>query len=789
MKRLFFILIILNLILADNFGQTQLKLSGKIFDNLTGESLVGASILEPKTNKGAVSDLKGYYSILLPEGKNILQISNIGYKTLFDTLIIHSDLNLDLKLESENIKVGDVVVTSQNNDIDIRRATTSTIQLNSKEIRQLPSLMGESDVLRLIQLSPGVQSANEGNSGFYVRGGGADQNLVLLDNATVFNPSHVMGFFSVFNSDVVKDVKLIKSGMSADYGGRMSSVIEINTLNGDYNKFHSSVTIGLISSKIEIEGPVIKDRISFVIAARRSYLDEVLKPAINTFTKNESSFYNNSNYYFYDLNAKISAKINNKNLLTVTFYRGKDYYQLNQYSLNYKNLMDWGNTLITGTYNKIFNDKWFLENTLSYTNYQLSFSASQFNVDLGLTSLIENLEEKLIVKRLYNNSIISFGLDYQRNHFVPNNLKANANGLNLNFGLNRDLYSHETAIFYNQKFNINNRIAVNSGLRFTYYIHTGPYTEYTKNEINEVVDTLSYDANELIKSYPGLEPRLTISYQLMMNSSIKASYTRHVQYIHLATASSVTLPTDVWLPSTTRIKPQKSDHYTIGYYQDFGKKVFNTSVEAYYKNLYNQIELLYGILNDFQDKIFEESMVFGNGRSYGIEFYVRKTQGKVTGWIGYTISRTEREFSEIDSGRIYPAKYDRTHDLNIVLSYALSKRWNFSGTFLYATGNAMTVPEEKYIIGGNVITGYSGTNSFRMPAYHRLDLSITYNLTKRNNFESSINFSVFNVYNRANPYFIYFEISGNVYNYNLHITPRQVTLFPIIPSVSWSFKF
>ena len=789
MKRIVFVLLISNLLFIISYGQATFKLSGRIIDNSTNEVLTGASVKDIQNNKGVISDQNGFYSFFLPGGKSVIQISSIGYKTIFDTIFVEKDMVVNYKLEAENTKVDEVIITSQNNDINIRKAQTSTIQLNSKEIRQLPALMGEPDVLRLIQLSPGVQSANEGNSGFYVRGGGADQNLVLFDNATVYNPSHVLGFFSVFNSDVVKDVKLIKSGMSADYGGRMSSVVEINSVNGDYNRFHSSASIGLISSKAEIDGPIIKDRISFVVAARRSYLDEVLKPVIKAFTNNESSFYNNSYYYFYDINAKISAKINNNNNLAFTFYKGKDYYKLNQDNLNYKNLMDWGNTLISGTYYKFFNDKWYLENTLSYTNYQLSFSASQFDVNIGLTSLIEDIDEKLTIRKTEQKSTISFGLDYQHHHFVPNNLKASANGLNLNFGLNRDLYSHETALFYNHKLNVTDRIALNAGLRYTYYLHAGPYSEFVKNEINEIVDTLNYRANEKIKSYQNIEPRLTIGYQLSLNSSIKASYTRHVQYIHLASASSVTLPTDVWLPSTNRIKPQKSDHYTLGYYHEFMEKKFNGSIEAYYKNLYNQIELLYGIINDFQDKIFEESMVFGTGRSYGIEFFMRKTRGKATGWIGYTISRTDRKFAEIDHGRIYPAKYDRTHDLNLVFSYNLKNRWNFSGTFIYATGNAMTVPEYKYLIGGNVITGYSGTNSFRMPAYHRLDISITYNFKKKGNYDSSVNFSVFNVYNRANPYFIYYEISGNVYDYNLHITPRQVTLFPIIPSITWSFKF
>jgi hypothetical protein len=317
----------------------------------------------------------------------------------------------------------------------------------------------------------------------------------------------------------------------------------------------------------------------------------------------------------------------------------------------------------------------------------------------------------------------------------------------------------------------------------------GPFTEYIKNEIGEVIDTLEYRNDQIIKRYNNLEPRITFKYQLTLNSSVKAAYTRHVQYVLLASATSVTMPTDVWLPSTNHIRPQKSDHYTTGYYQNFRDDLFTFSTELYYKELKNQVELLYGFINNFQDNTFEESMVFGVGKSYGIELFISKNKGKLTGWLGYTLSRTEKQFDEINHGIVYPAKYDRKHDLNLVFAYSLSRKLSLSGTFIYATGNAMTIPEYKYLIGGNVITGYSGTNAFRMPAYHRLDLSATYILNKTDKYESSLNLSIFNVYNRANPYFIYFEITGNVYEYNLKITPKQVTLFPIIPSISWSFKF
>lgn len=489
------------------------------------------------------------------------------------------------------------------------------------------------------------------------------------------------------------------------------------------------------------------------------------------------------------MNAKIQFIINSKEKLSITYYSGNDFYNLNQYTLNYKNQLKWGNTLLISTYRKIFNEYWFMENTLGYTNYKFDFSASQYNVDIHLNSVAEDINWKLKIFRIVNNNKIIFGFDYQYHHFIPNNLNAIANGLALNFGANSVMYAHESALFFNQEYNITPQISMNYGLRFTNYMHVGPYTEYSKYPIGKINDTIVYTAGQIIKTYNNIEPRITLKYQFDLNSSIKTSYTRHCQYIHLASATTVTLPADVWLPSTDHIKPQKSNHYTIGYYQDLSHNRFTASLEIYYKELFNQMELLYGFINNFQDKTFDESMVFGKGKSYGMEILLKKNLGKITGWIGYTLSRTERQFDAINEGRIYPAKYDRKHDLNIVLSYEINKKWNISTTFIYATGNAMTIPEYKYLIGGNIITGYSDINSFRMPAYHRLDLSVNYILKKKEKYESSLNFSIFNVYNRANPYFIYFEITGDVYSYDLKITPKQVSLFPILPSISWSVRF
>jgi hypothetical protein len=688
------------------------------------------------------------------------------------------------------ISTGEVVVSTKDPRTNIESTETGIIELSGKEIERLPALMGEADPLRALQLNPGVQSASEGGIGYYVRGGGTDQNLILLDNATVYNPSHVLGFFSVFNTDAIRSVKLIKSGIPANYGSRLSSVIEITGKEGDFKNYSTRGSIGLISSKISSQGPVFKNNSSFLISYRRSYIDEVLKPLIRPLVKGSSSFYNYSQYYFYDASARLTCKINRNNKLSLTYYKGRDDYELERNQLNYKNNLNWGNTVASLNWNHIFNENWYCRNSISLSKYQFSFSAQQREIKIGLFSGIEDINYKIDFNRInINGNVIRFGADYQYHNFIPNNIDAVTSDLNLKFGANQNLYSHESAVYIANETSLTNRLKINSGLRLTGFLHVGPYEEYIRDFNNEITDTSTYKPGELIKPYSNLEPRISLRYLLNDNSSVKASFTSSYQYIHLATASSVTLPTDVWLPSTKRIKPQKGMQISAGYFINMFENLITGSVDVYYKDFRNQIELLYGIVNDYSDNIFEESITFGNGQSYGIELLLRKQKGKATGWLGYTLGKTTRQFDEINEGDIYPAKYDRRHDINLVLSYELNGKWTFASTFIYATGNAMTLPVGKYIIEGQVINEYGRTNSFRMPAYHRLDLSVTYLAKKTDKFESSWNFSVFNVYSRSNPFYIYFEIREDISNYYLEINAKQISLFPVMPSLTWSFRF
>jgi uncharacterized membrane protein len=787
--RLFFIVIFYILSLSAK-SQDKIKISGKVVDFDTDSPLIGATVYIFGTSVGSITNEHGIYSLYLTPGTYTICASYLGYKT--DTLNtpINSDQQLNIKLKLLSVLAEEVIVSAKNSEDNVKGVESGEIMLSMREIKKLPTLMGETDFMRIIQMTPGISAANDGNSGFYVRGGGADQNLVLLDNAPIYNPNHILGFFSVFNAQTISNTTLIKSGMPANYGGRLSSIISFSGRDGDLEKYCVNGNVGILSSAISVEGPMIKEKISFIVSFRRSYIDEVLKPIVRPFVAESSSFYNSSKYYFYDFNGKISFQPNQKDKITLTLYQGEDNYSLEKFPLDFKNQMSWGNDIAVLNWSHNFNSNLNILNTFSTTSYGFNLEAEQNKISVDLLSDISEYTFKSTLTNAKNSgTIIKAGIEHIYRKFHPNNLSATTNDVDLQFGSNRELNSHETSLFYNHEFDLTSNFRIAAGLRFTNYMHVGPYYQMSKNEIGEITDTTYYKSNELIKTYQSLEPRISLRYQLDRFSSIKASYTQNNQYTHMVSASAVTLPTDVWLPSTNLIKPQKGSQYTLGYFRNFSENNYISSFNIYYKDFFNQIELLSGLVNNYHDNIFEENVSFGSGNSYGIELFIQKTIGNFTGWLGYTLSKTNRKFDEINNGKIYPAKYDRRHDINVVASYDINEKWSVSSTFIYATGNAFTLPEAKYIIEGNIITEYGDVNAFRMPDYHRLDLSINYILKKTKKFESMLNFSVFNVYNRSNPFYIYFEITGNVYDGNIEITPEQITLFPILPSITWNFKF
>ena len=655
-----------------------------------------------------------------------------------------------------------------------------------EQIKVIPAFLGEVDLLKTIQLLPGVRNAGEGSAGIYVRGGGPDQNLIMLDDAIVYNSGHLFGFFSIFNSDAIKNVSLIKGGMPAQYGGRLSSVLDISMKEGNDKKFQVEGGIGLIASRISIQGPIKKNKASFIISARRTYIDAIAKP----FVKSSSQFYG-SGYYFYDLNAKMNYRFSEKDRLYISGYFGRDVFDFvnGKRSLNVN--IPWGNATGTIRYNHVFNKRLFGNTSLVFNNYNFSFQAAQSNFKIKLASGIRDITLKQDFDLYpFTGHKVKFGGLYTYHKFTPSVVSGTQDTVVFKPQNAQAKFAHEAAVYVQDDWEVSDKIKINAGLRYSWFQQIGPYNIYTTDANGNHTDSTVFKSGQGVKTYGGLEPRFTLRYGINDETSFKASVTRNLQYIHLVSNSGSTLPTDLWVPSTYKVKPQISWLYAAGLFKNFKENMYETSVELYYKRMQNQIEYQEGYTpNTLEDT--ENFFTFGRGWSYGSEFFINKTKGRLTGWIGYTLSYTWRKFPKLNFGEKYPAKYDRRNDLSVVALYELTKRWKLSATFVYGSGNATTLPQRFYLVNGVLTQEYSRINEYRLPAYHRLDFAAIYSPKKNDTrkWKSEWVFSIYNVYSRKNPYFIYFDQSGSAYDGTLKVQGKQVSLFPIIPAVTWNFKF
>jgi len=781
-----YLLIILFIFLSTIIFAQKYTISGYVKDNSSGEELIGANVYIKELLKGTTSNQYGFYSITLPKGKYTLQVSFIGYQDFSKEIDLTKNVKLNINVKPKIIQTKEIVISSERGK-NVESTQMGAVKLPVEKIKELPAFMGEVDVLKTIQLLPGVQSGGEGNTGFYVRGGGPDQNLILLDEATVYNASHLFGFFSVFNADAIKDINLIKGGMPANYGGRLSSVLDISMKNGNMKKYQADGGIGLISSRLTIQGPIKKDTASFIISGRRTYADMIIQPFIKKDAKAKGS-----KYYFYDFNAKINYKLSEKDRLYLSAYTGRDVFKFTSPSGGFLADINWGNATGSLRWNHLFTDKLFMNTTLIYTNYDFSFGATQNDFQLKLFSGITDYNAKIdftFFPTIRNN--VKFGINYIFHEFQPSSVSAKIGETELNLGGIIKEYANDGAIYITDDFDLTDKIKINAGVRGTLFQQVGPFDRYINNELGQVKDTIHYDKWENIVIYKHIEPRLSIRYSLPYNSSLKASYTQNYQYIHLASASSMSMPADLWVPSSTVVKPQFGTQYSVGYFKNFKDNVFETSIELYYKDLKNQIEYADGSMpGEDVGQNADNSFVFGTGKSYGVELFIKKRLGKTTGWIGYTLSKTTKTFPDLNLGEPFPAKYDRRHDVSFIATHELNKKWIFSVVWVYATGNSLTLPIGRYIIDGRIINEYGDRNSYRMAPYHRMDISITYKPNHKNKkIHSTWNLSVYNVYNRHNPYFIYYETTGSLVEGNLDIKAKQVSLFPILPSITWNFNF
>jgi hypothetical protein len=782
-----------------NFSQEKATLSGTITNSKTGETVVGAKIIFSSIKQGTISNSYGFYSISLPKGAYDVIFKSSDSDSILKTIDLNENIVLNVELFPKSIDLKEVQVNAKQGD-NVNSTKIGQIELDIEQIKTLPAFMGEVDIIKMIQLLPGVSSVNEGGQGFYVRGGGPDQNLVLLDEANVYNASHLFGFFSVFNADAVKSVNLIKGGMPANFGGRLSSVLEVNMNEGNYKKFKVKGGLGLISSRLALEGPLVKDKGSFMISARRTYIDVLMKAFIP-----ETSTFHGSGYYFHDFNFKANYKLSKKDKVFLSAYYGKDQFSYGNKKDDFFVKMPWGNAIVSARWTHIFSPKLFCNVTATLTDYMFKFISEQDIFKFELKSGIRDYGGKIDFTYFLNTrNKIKFGADYLFHNFTPTSVSASQEETVFDTGKAQVLKSHESAIYLLDEIDLSDRLRVNIGLRYNMYQFVGPFTRYVNSQFNGQDSTIEYVRNEKIKFYSGLEPRFSGRYTLSKTNSLKVGYMYNYQYIHLTSLSAVSLPTDIWYPSTELVKPQKGWQASLGYFQDFQDSKYETSVELYYKKMNNLLEFQQGALP--QDNVKDNTdnlLVSGEGYSYGIEFFIRKSFGKLSGWIGYTLSKTERNFPLIQKDP-FPAKYDRRHDLSLVANYKLNDRVVFGLVFIYATGNTMTLPTSWYLHEQDLLFNYDARNSTRMAAYHRLDLSITWYdkptkkkfdqetkkyIQKVKKYRSSWNVSIYNVYNRANPYFVYIDNDGDLLKGDFKITAKQVTLFPVLPSITWNFEF
>lgn len=754
-------------------------------DSLSRETLIGATLQVKELSRGVSTNQYGYYSLTLPEGEYTLIVSFVGYFPLEQKIMLNTDQELNIALFSKSSLSQEIVISAKKRDANVKNAQMGQIDLSMNRMRSVPVIFGEIDPLKTLQLFPGVTNAGEGNSGLYVRGGGPDQNLILLDDAVVYNTGHLFGFFSIFNGDAIKNVSLVKGGMPAQYGGRLSSVLDISMKDGNMNKFQAEGGIGSIASRLAIQGPVVKDKSSFMISGRRTYIDQLVKP----FIKKGSQFYG-SGYYFYDLNAKFNYKFSNKDRLYISGYFGRDVFDFVNNQRQFDVNIPWGNSTMTARWNHVFNKKLFMNTTFVYNDYDFALGALQNSFNFSLKSGIRDLSFKSDLDHyLTPEHKLKYGLQYTYHRFSPSIISGRQDSVVFSPNNSQLKYAREMSAYIQDDWEISERLKMNYGLRWSGFQQVGPYTNFTTDNFGNRLDSAIFKKGDPIKFYHGLEPRATLRYSINDETSIKGSVSRNRQYIHLVSNAGTTLPTDVWVPSTFRVKPQLSWQYAAGIFKNFKDNTYETSIEVYYKSMKNQIEYREGYTPSIKDP--EEEFVFGDGWSYGTEFFFNKTKGRFTGWIGYTLAWSWRKFPDLNKGNKYPAKFDRRHDLSVVGIYELNTKWKFSTVFVYASGNAASLPEKFYLIEGVLTQQYSNINQYRLPSYHRLDISATYTPVpkKQRKITSSWNFSIYNAYSRRNPYFFYFDQTGSAFDGSLQVQAKQVSLFPVIPSVTYNFKF
>ncbi len=776
----FVLFIVFTLILSLSYSQ-KFTLSGSIKDATNGEDLYGAVIkVKELSNVGTTTNAYGFYSLSLEKGTYTIIYRSTGFETQEFQIVLTENIekNIELNIPEDIQQIEEVQVNAAKENDNITSSEMNVTRFDPKSIETVPVLFGEKDIMKTLQLTPGVKGAGEGNAGFFVRGGGADQNLILLDEAPVYNASHLLGFFSVFNSDAIKDVALYKSGIPAEYGGRASSVMDVKMRDGNNKKFGASGGIGLISSRLTLEAPIVKNKGSFIISGRRSYADLFLK-----LSKDESL--KDTKLFFYDLNAKANYRLGEKDRIFLSGYFGRDKFGLgNDFGFS------WGNATGTLRWNHIINSKFFSNTTLVYSDFDYEFNIGSGDDAFGIRSSIQDWNVKQDFSYfLNNNNTLKFGVNGIHHTFKPGALTGENESFNEVILDSR--YALEMGAFIQNEMKIGSRFNMMIGLRYSGFNAMGSGKAYEFNEDGDKTSEKEYGSWESMKYHHGLEPRFSASYILTENNSIKLGYNRNYQYLHQLSNATTSSPTDNWVPSSNNVKPQIADQIALGYYHNLSKNMYRISTEVYYKNLANQIDYRNGAELILNNEV-EGELVYGSGKAYGVELQIEKKKGKFTGWLSYTLSRSLRQFDDINEGREFSARQDRIHDISIVLMYRVNKAIALSSSWVYNTGDAATFPSGGYEVNGTFVPYYTERNGYRMPDYHRLDFGFTWYMKDRKKFEHNLNFSIYNVYARENAYTITFEENlidpDGPADGPTETQAVQTTLFKLIPAITYNFN-
>jgi len=755
-------------------AQDKFTLSGYVRDASTGEPLIAATVrAEAGQQANSLSTLTneyGFFSLTIPVGDYQLLIGSVGYGTDSRKISLNKNMRLKVSLKPQDNSLSEVVIAGRGKDEQVKSVRMGVEKLSMKEIERVPVIFGERDLIKVLQLLPGVKAAGEGGSGFFVRGGAADQNLILLDEAVVYNPSHLLGFFSTFNSDAIKDVTLYKGNTPAQYGGRLSSVMDVKMNDGNNQRFTVNGGIGIIASRLSIEGPIVKNKGSFLISARRTYADAFLKVSSDTLISNSA-------LYFYDLNLKANYQLGEKDKIYLSGYLGQD-----KLGLGGLFGIDWGNKTATLRWNHEFSPKLFSNTSLIYSDYK-------YNIDLNNTASFNgqirsqirdwNFKEELSLYADTKNTL-RFGINSVYHTIRPGEYSGGLTLTNQPY-----TYSLENAAYIGNEMNASDKLQIEYGLRLSAFSVLGGSNFYELNEAGSIIDTMTYARNKIVQTYLNLEPRIAAAYQIDALSSLKIAFARNTQPLHQLSSSATTSPTDKWVATNNIIKPETANQVSLGYFRNLSNNSYEFSAETYYKIMENQVDYKDGANVRSNDPI-EPQLLFGQGRAYGIELLLRKKTGRLTGWLGYTLSKTEKQIDGINDNAWYNARQDRTHDISLVGMYDLNRRWSLSATFVYYTGNAVSFPSGKYFVDNQVVFLYTKRNAYRMPDYHRLDLNATMKFKKRKHYNSELAFGLYNAYGRENAYAITFRQNADDPSRTEAV---QTSLFRFVPSVTYNFKF